>query len=149
MRFNKIKFLIIGFFLLGMTSVPLLSRAEMQIEVQEGEIEVKTNPSNPQPYQNVTITLSSYATDLNKAIISWQGESGTLISGIGKTSYSFTAGGPNTTTIFSINIKPTGSMSTITKRVVIAPSEIEIMWEAVDGYTPPFYKGKSLPISGG
>jgi len=132
-----------------MTSIPLVSRAEMQIEVQEGEIEVKTNPSNPQPYQNITITLSSYATDLNKAIISWQGESGTLISGIGKTSYSFTAGGPNTTTIFNINIKPTGSMSTITKRVVIAPSEIEIMWEAVDGYTPPFYKGKSLPISGG
>lgn len=121
----------------------------MQIEVQEGEISVETIPNNPQPYQDVTITISSYATDLNKAIITWQSESRTVLSGIGKTSYSFKALGPNTTTFFDINITPVGAMSTISKRVVIAPSEVEIMWESVDGYTPPFYKGKSLPISGG
>jgi len=148
-NFTKIKIFLFGFFILGIINIPYISSAEMQIEVQEGEISVETIPNNPQPYQDVTITISSYATDLNKAIITWQSESRTVLSGIGKTSYSFKALGPNTTTFFDINITPVGAMSTISKRVVIAPSEVEIMWESVDGYTPPFYKGKSLPISGG
>ena len=121
----------------------------MQVEVQEGEINIETIPNNPQPYQDVTINISSYATDLNKAIITWQGESGTVLSGIGKTSYSFKTGGPNTTNIFNISITPIGSINIITKSIAISPSEIEIMWESVDGYTPPFYKGKALPVKGG
>ncbi|HAE36442.1 MAG: hypothetical protein UR85_C0002G0064 [Candidatus Nomurabacteria bacterium GW2011_GWF2_35_66] len=146
---KKLKILIIGLFVLGMINIPSFLSAEMQIEIQEGEIEVTTSPNNPQPYQNVTIKISSYATDLNKATITWQENSKTLLSGIGKTSYAFTAYGPNTSTTFDITIKPANSMSTVTKRVTIAPSEIEIMWEALNGYTPPFYKGKSLPVSGG
>ena len=130
-------------------NIAYISSAEMQIEVQDGEIGVEIIPNNPQPYQDVTITISSYATDLNKAIITWQSESNTVLSDIGRTSYSFKALGPNTTTIFDIKITPVGAMSTISKRIVITPSEIEIMWESVDGYTPPFYKGKALPISGG
>ena len=148
MNLTKIKFVIIGFFILGIINIPHFSYAEMQIEVQGEEINVETIPNNPQPYQNVTINLSSYATDLNKAIIIWQSDSGTVLSGIGKTSYSFTTQGPESSTIFNINITPVGSMSTINKSIVITPSEIEIMWESVDGYTPPFYKGKSLPTSG-
>lgn len=148
MKFIKIKTFLVGIFTLGIMIIPYISLAEMQIEVQEGEISVETNPSNPQPYQDVTITISSYATDLNKAIIVWQSESGTVLSGIGKTSYSFKTRGPNTYNVFDINITPVGSVSTINKRIVIYPSEIEIMWESVDGYTPPFYKGKALPVSG-
>lgn len=129
--------------------MPYISSAETQIEIQEGEINIETSPNNPQPYEDVTINLSSYATDLNKAIITWQSESKTVLSGIGKTSYSFKTKGPNTSTVFNINITPVGEMSTISKTVVISPSEIEILWESVDGYTPPFYKGRSLPVSGG
>ena len=120
----------------------------MQIDVQEGEVNVETIPNNPQPYQDVTINLSSYATDLSKAIITWQSESGTVLSGIGKTSYTFKTGGPNTYIFFSVIVTPVGSMNTITKNITIAPSEIELMWESIDGYAPPFYKGKILPISG-
>ena len=147
-KFTKIKIFLLGFFILGIINIPNLSFAEMQIEVQEGDISVETIPNNPQPYQDVTINISSYATDLNKAIITWSGESGTVLSGIGKTSYSFKAGGPNTSSSFNISITPIGSMSTISKSISIIPSEIEIMWESVDGYTPPFYKGKALPTSG-
>lgn len=129
-------------------NIPFVSYAEMQIEVQEGEINMETMPSNPQPYQDVTINISSFATDLNKAIITWQSESKTVLSGIGKTSYSFKTGEAGLSIVFDISITPVGSMSSISKKVVIIPSEIEIMWESVDGYTPPFYKGKSLPVSG-
>ncbi|HLP86904.1 MAG TPA: hypothetical protein VK153_03475 [Candidatus Paceibacterota bacterium] len=149
MKSTKIKTFLIGFFILGILNIPNISFAETQIEIQEGEIDVETIPNNPQPYEEVKIVLSSYATDLNKAIISWQSETGTVLSGIGKTSYTFKAGGPNTSNTFNISITPAGSMSSITKFISIIPSEIEIMWESADGYTPPFYKGKSLPVSGG
>lgn len=144
----KIKVFLVSFFILGIITIPSVSIAEMQIEVQENEIDVETIPYNPQPYKEVTVNLSSYATDLNKAIITWQGESGTVLSGIGKTSYTFTAPGPNSSTYFDISVTPVNSMSTINKRIVISPSEIEIMWESVSGYTPPFYRGKSLPTKG-
>lgn len=149
-RFTKIKFIIvvIGFFILGIISVPSLSFAESQIEAQEGDINVEVNPNNPQPYQDVTITLSSFATDLNRAIINWQTGSGTVSSGIGKTSYTFKTDGPNTYNVFNINITPVGSLNTITKTVIITPSEVNLMWESVGGYVPPFYKGKALPVGG-
>ena len=149
MNLRKIKFFIIVFFILGILNIPYFSDADdMQIQVQSEEINAETIPSNPQPYDDVTINLSSYATDLNRAIIIWQSSSGTVLSGIGKTSYSFKAGGADSSTVFNINITPVGSMSSISKSVVITPSEVEIMWESVDGYTPPFYKGKSLPTAG-
>ncbi len=149
-KLTKIKIFLIGFFILGIINIPyLFCSAEDQIPVQEGDITVDVYPNNPEPYDDVTISLSSYATDLNKAIITWSGTTGTVLSGIGKTSYSFKAGGAGSTSIFNINITPVDGTSTISKRVVIYPSEVEIMWESVDGYVPPFYKGKSLPISGG
>lgn len=148
MNLTKIKIFLIWFFILGIINIPLFSFAENQIEIQEGDISLDTSPKNPEPYENVTINLSSYATDLNKAIISWQSEGNIVLSGIGKTSYSFQAGPVGSSITFNINITPAGSMVSINKKATIYPSEIEIMWEAVDGYTPPFYKGKSLPISG-
>jgi len=126
-----------------------LSQAENQIMVQEDEIVVETSPNSPQPNQDVTINLSSYATDLNKAIITWQIDNETVLSGIGKTSYSFKAGDPDSTTLVVISIKPVGVINEISKTIRIRPSEIEIMWQTIDAYTPPFYKGKSLPVRGG
>lgn len=129
--------------------MPPFSFAEMQINVQENEIIVSVYPRNPEPYEEVSMDLSSYATDLNKAIITWQIDSRVVQSGIGKTSYSFKSSGPNTTTILNIIIKPVGSVNTINKRIAFSPSEVLMLWESLDGYTPPFYKGKALPSRGG
>ena len=129
--------------------MPSFSIAEMQINTQEDEVIVTVSPKNPQPYEDVSISISSYATDLSKAVISWQMDSKIVLSGIGKTDYSFKALGPNTTTNFNITIRPVGSVSTITKNVSISPSEVELLWESIDGYVPPFYKGKAFPSRGG
>ncbi|MFA6386656.1 MAG: hypothetical protein WCW04_02725 [Candidatus Paceibacterota bacterium] len=146
---KKFLYFILIVCILNILSMPSFSIAEnLQIDVQEGEISVETIPNNPQPYGDVTINLTSYATDLNKAIIVWTGDKGVILSGIGETSYSFKAGGPNTSNAFNIKITPVGSMNTISKKIVINPSEIDVVWESVDGYTPPFYKGKALPTSG-
>jgi len=148
-KLTKTKIFLLGVFILGIVNIPYISFAESQIEVQDEEISVETSPNNPEPYKEVTVTISSYATDLSKAIINWQGSKGTVLSGIGKTSYTFTVGGPDTTSYLTVEITPVGSMNTITKDIVITPSEIEVMWESVNGYVPPFYRGKSLPVSGG
>lgn len=140
--------MILIIFLLGITNIPYFSSAENQIDVTDNEINVSINPNNPRPYEDVTISISSYSTDLNKASISWQSGNGNPLSGIGKTSYTIKTGDADISISITIDIRPANSMSTITKQIFITPSEMDIMWEAVDGYTPPFYKGKSLPVSG-
>lgn len=122
--------------------LPSLSKA--QIDIQEDDIGFDIIPNNPQPYQNVTIKLTSYATDLNLAMIRWQSGSKVVLAGYGKTSYSFRTDAANTITAFSVEITPSGSTAKIIKNIGINPSEVEILWEAVDGYTPPFYRGKSF-----
>lgn len=133
---------------LGVFCIPYYSKAENQIIVQDEEIVVNMIPNNPEPYQDVRIEISSYSTDLNKAIITWKGDGGVVLSGVGKTSYSFKTSGPNTKMNFEVVIKPVGSMSSLTKKISIFPSEVTLLWESLDGYTPPFYKGKTLNTKG-
>jgi hypothetical protein len=82
-------------------------------------------------------------------MIQWQSGSNIVLSGYGKTSYSFKASGPNTITIIDVVIGIPGSIDNIKKRIAITPSEVELMWEGVDSYTPPFYRGKSFPSAEG
>lgn len=140
----KIKFfcLFILFFLfLGIKS-PF---SEGAIDTSGSTINAEIYPENPKPYEKVTIKLSSYAIDINKAMIVWLKGSDIVLSGYGSTSYSFETSGPDTATIFDIKITPAGSNDAINKRVTIISSDLEILWESIGGNTPPFYKGKALP----
>lgn len=138
------KFYLVVLLMIGFLISPAFSHADSAITIQPTDIQIETIPTNPEPYQLVTIKLTSYSTDLNKAMITWKSRGSVISSGYGKTSYSFTASGPNTNMIFSILINPAGSMTSITKQVGISPSVVSLLWEAVDSYTPPFYKGKAL-----
>lgn len=148
MKTTKIKAILFLFLLLGVFCFPSFSNAEMEIEIQEGEITYSLSPKNPEPYGDVTIDLSSYATDLTKAYFTWKINNKTVSYGTGKTSYTTKAGGPDTAIMINVDITPAGSSSSISKKIAIFTSEIEVMWESVNGYTPPFYKGKSLPTKG-
>jgi hypothetical protein len=116
-----------------------------EIKVDAGDINIEMIPNNPEPYSDVTIKLKSYALDLDRANIEWKISNKIVLSGVGRTLYTFTTSSPNTTTIINLNITPdTGIV--INKQIIIRPSEIEMLWQAVDSYTPAFYKGKALPI---
>jgi len=121
-----------------------ISNAEMEIGLEEADVVVDLIPENPEPYQDITVKLTSYATDLNKAMIEWRSGPNLVLSGYGKTSYSFTALGPGVSTTFDITITAGDGSGKINKRITISPSEIEILWEGIDSYTPPFYRGKSF-----
>lgn len=143
-----LKTFLFSILLTGVGIFPGVSVAESQITIQESEISVEIIPENPEPYEDVIINISSYSTDIDKAIISWQNNNGMVQSGIGKKSISFKAPGPNSVVYFDIIVSPVGQASTIKKRIIINPSDLDILWESVDGYTPPFYKGKALPSRG-
>ncbi len=146
MRLFKLKSIIIPFLFLVFIFAGREAFSANQIPFMESEIIVETSPSNPIPNQEITVYISSYSIDLNKSTITWQGEAGVVSSGIGKTSYTFKAPPVNTSASFSISItSPTGE--SVTKKISIRPADIDIFWESENGYTPPFYKGKSLPIT--
>ena len=148
MKNTGLKSFLFKIFMIGMIIFPFATNADPQIMVQEEEISFEIIPANPEPYDEVTIILNSYAADLDKAIISWQNSAGFVESGIGKKSITFQAPGPDSLTYFDVSISIVGQTTTIKKRIIINPSDIDLMWESVDALTPPFYKGKALPTIG-
>ncbi len=113
--------------------------------VRDSDISVDILPEVPGPNQNVKITVSSYATNLNKATITWTKDGKTALSGTGKTSFSFTTGDVGTETQISIALILEEN-SRVDKIITIKPSQVDILWEASESHVPPFYKGKALPI---
>jgi len=124
--------------------VSLTTTATAQIDTSS--ISAKLLPENPGPFDKVSIELISYNVDLGRADISWYVNGKLVLSGIGKTYYSFITGDVGSMSNINISIR-SSSISTINKSVVIIPAEIDMLWEATDSYTPPFYKGKALASS--
>ncbi len=102
-------------------------------------------PPNPNPNANVTITLKSYAYNLDSAQISWSIAGKVIISEIGKKSFSTTApaAGGEINVVATLYL-PDGP---IEKNILIQPSVMILLWQAMDSYVPPFYKGKALPTA--
>jgi len=110
------------------------------------DIFIETIPANPNPDEDVLVTLSSYTDNLDTVPISWFINGKALSSGVGKKSFSLRAPKAGSTTTVSANISlPEGIAE---KSVVIRPSTMALLWQANDSYAPPFYKGKALPSLG-
>lgn len=108
------------------------------------DISVSSSPEIPGPNQSTTITISSYATDLEKATITWYIDNKLSTSGVGKKSVTLTTKDIGESTSIKAIID-TANGVTITKDIVIRPGDIDLIWEVSDATVPPFYKGKSLP----
>ena len=130
----------------------LSARAQMTpqdaAQVNTQDISVSTTPDVPGPYQDVTITLGSYITDLNRAYVSWNQDGNVALAGIGKYAYTFTTGGVGQTTNIRVTIALI-SGEIITKNLSFNPAELDVLWEGADAYTPPFYRGRAMPTAEG
>lgn len=115
--------------------------------ITETDVVVSLSPKIPGPNEQVTITLQSYAVDLNKANISWT-VNGKLTpsSEVGGKSIKVTTGNIGSTLSVVATVQGNG-FEQITKNILIRPAEIDLIWEVKDSYVPPFYKGKALPSS--
>lgn len=105
-------------------------------------------PSNPLPGQPVTITAGSTDFNINESSILWKANNKTVESGVGITSITVTAPEAGNTGVITATVNTTG-FDTITATTILRPAMIDLIWEAADSYTPPFYKGKALPSTNG
>lgn len=102
-----------------------------------------TNPQNPSPNQPVTVTIQSYAINLNSAKITWYVDKEVVKEGIAEKSIQANTKEFGKTTVIDVVIVDAEGVRS-DKKFLLRPIEIDILWEA-DTYTPPFYKGKALP----
>ena len=117
-------------------------------QVQGADIVLDINPKYPKTNEEVKASVATFSTDLNKAKISWKLNGQLSIEAVGKKDFSFTTASTGLQTVLEVEIQ-TSDGSFINKKMIITPSDIDMLWEAPDSYTPLFYKGKALNTSEG
>lgn len=118
-----------------------ISRATAQQE--STSILMNIIPSNPNPGEDVSITLSSYAENLDIATITWFVDGKNALSGVGEKSFLLKAPNLGSETKVTAKIKMAYEETQVS--TTISPSQMVLLWQATDSYVPPFYKGKALP----
>jgi hypothetical protein len=137
------KFVSILFFVLFISETAFSGVALAQFSQSlSNQIDVVLSPENPEANQTVTATAQSYGTDLDSSNITWKVNGKTEKSGSGLKTFSFTTGSLNSSTLLTIIVK-TSQGDTITQNYTITPTAVDLIWQS-EGYTPPFYKGKTL-----
>ncbi len=133
--------LIILFFTISAFFVTL----NAQISNNTSSVSFEIIPDNPGVFETVSLKLVSYSVDLNRAKISWFINDKLKSSEIGKIKFYFKTGDIGSSSKITVSIQ--SKTFSINKSIIIKPTEVDMLWEAIDSYTPPFYKGKALPSS--
>ncbi len=132
--------LFLGTFLSGISPV----HAADLTNLTDADIAVAVTPETPGPYQSVTISISSYSVDLNRAKIMWTLDGKIEPSGTGVKKFSFTTGALGSKSVVTIGIIADATHR-VDKQITIEPAQLDLLWESPDSYVPPFYRGKALP----
>jgi len=133
---NKIYTLIFGLFL-------SLFAFQVFAQTPGNDISLNIKPAYPVPGDNVSFSLTSFGTDLNKSNISWSVNGQQKISAIGQKNFSFNVGDITSTLNIEAHINTIDGQE-IFKRTLITPTEVDMLWQGKDSFTPPFYKGRSF-----
>jgi hypothetical protein len=99
-------------------------------------------PNDPLPLQQVRLEVKSYAMNLDSATITWKSDGRILDSGVGRTRLTVTAPANGGVATITASV---GGIGQAVASITLRPSSVDMLWEAADAYTPPFYKGKALP----
>jgi hypothetical protein len=105
-------------------------------------VSFSVSPRTPEVGQTVSITASSVDANVNQSEISWYKDGRLDKKGIGMRNYSFVMGNQSVL-IRAVARSTTGQFE---GSVAISPAGVDLLWEAVGSYDPPFYKGKIMPI---
>lgn len=106
-------------------------------------VNITTSPKTPGVNEEVKVRIESYAVNLNTANLVWYVNKEPVKEGIAEKEITVRTGNFGTKTTIDIIIITIDGVK-INKQLVIAPAEVDVLWEA-QTYTPPFYKGKALP----
>lgn len=114
--------------------------------VSPSAITVTVAPENPSPGQDTTITISSYASNLDSAPIAWFVNGKKISSATGQKS--FVTKAPASGSEATVRVVITLPDGAIEKVISIKPSVMVLLWQAANSYVPPFYHGKAMPTIG-
>src|SRR3989344_3085342 len=132
------------FLLLCLVAVFILSGVKV-FAASSSSILVDVAPPNPAPGEDTTITLSSYANNLDSVLVTWSLNGKTIFSAIGKKTFLVKA--PPAGSFASVRAVISLPEGEIEKTITIRPNEMILLWQATDSFVPPFYKGKALPLA--
>lgn len=107
------------------------------------DIDFVITPNIPEPEQLVKVRANNFLVDIKRANISWHINGVYQEGGIGERTFYFNAPKAGEEMRVSIIVEEYNGV-TIERSFVIAPASVDIIIEA-ENYTPPFYKGKSVP----
>lgn len=111
------------------------------------DLTMLVSPEIPAPHSQVTLTLQSYIIDVNTSSVVWTVNGKTVLSGEGEKSLKITTEAVGT--LVSVKARVTTPSGDIFETsITLSPQSIDLLWEAVEGYTPPFYQGKALLAEG-
>lgn len=110
-------------------------------KIQE-TLSVIVNPEIPGPNQNVSISIQSFAFDLNTSKIVWVVNDVIEDTGTGIRDFSFKTGDIGTISHVKVVITPKNKPA-FQKEIFFSIGEVNLVWQART-YTPEFYEGKAL-----
>jgi len=124
--------------------VPKTSNAQEFQLYSADDIFVETFPKIPGPNENVSLKLNSYSFNLNNYYIAWFKNGEKQFADYGSREFDFTTGDSGEITDVTAVIEFNNQV--FRKELRFAPAQVDLLWQVTDGYKPPFYKGKVLPI---
>jgi len=116
------------------------------VNAQVTAVSLDVTPENADVGEIVTITASSYSEDLTRSVFTWTANDKVVKKGAGVSSISFRKTNTVPVVVVGVSIILTNGQ-TIQQSVEITNQSVDLLWEAIDTYTPPFYAGKALPIT--
>lgn len=114
----------------------------VQAQVAQDDVSLTITPEIPGPNEDVNAEIKSYTYDLNTANITWRVNKQVRLSGIGETRFLFQTKNAGELVVLEVTIVIDGQ--TLVKTFQIKPLTVDLLWQAIDSYVPPFYKGKAL-----
>jgi hypothetical protein len=111
------------------------------------EVTINLEPSSPEPYSKVTLTLVSYDMNVDTSMVVWRVGGKEAKRGLGERSFSLSTGAVGVVIPVSATVSDAAG-NVITSSINIDPESVSLVWEAPESYIPPFYEGKALPSDG-
>lgn len=142
MKRTRSLFILLSFF------ISFLQTHSAHAQSNQADVSIVMVPSNPDPGSIVLLEARSFGADLDLANMNWKYNGKVIVSGTGQKKISVTAPLAGQTGIVTLTVSGIGYGATTTS-IAIRPASVDLLWEAADAYTPPFYKGKAMfPVNG-
>ncbi len=107
------------------------------------DLSVVINPEVPMPNSVTQFKVESFVIDLDRSNMSWTVDGQQKQSSLGGKAFSFTTGSVGTQhkVVLKIDSQDGG---TLIREFDINVGQLDLIWEAIDSYTPTVYRGKAL-----